>query len=65
MKQKLLEKIYRQIFECENQIKSYNDMKYDIEFPCAIEKDKGKKEELGENIIFCYDLIDIILREEK
>ena len=54
MKKELLEKIYRQIIECETELNKYsNDKKHYL----------GEIKELGNNIEFCYDLIDIIVEE--
>jgi len=54
MKKELLEKIYRQIIECEKDLEEYsNDKKHYL----------GNIKELEQNIAFCYELIDIIVEK--
>lgn len=67
MRIELLEKIYRQIIACETEIDKIdknNNYPNSKEGQYQHGKDIGKKEELGENIIFCYELISILLGNE-
>lgn len=67
MKRELIEKIYKQKFECEKEIDRIDKIK-------NIDTTKngqylygqqiGRKIELGENIVFCEELLDIIVKDE-
>lgn len=62
MKRELIEKIYTQIFECKRNIHELKNTKYDTNFPCHIDYGEGR---IKENIIFCEELLDIILKENE
>jgi hypothetical protein len=55
MKRELIEKIYKQKFECEKEIETYNcDKKHYLQ----------SIKELENNVSFCEELLDIIVKDE-
>lgn len=68
MKRELIEEIYKQKFECEEEVKFIDTIKYQSIGERYIKEynfNEGKKKELENNIIFCEELLDIIVKDEN